>query len=65
MGNVKAFIPIWVLNIGIITATSIGETLNLVEQVLKIALILLTAYFTYKIGRKKLKERKEKETEIL
>lgn len=64
MEKVKGIMPLWMLNIGVITATSVGETLNFIEQILKIGLLLLTGYFTYKIGKKKLTEKKEKETDI-
>lgn len=64
MGNIKSILPLWLLNVGVITATSFGDALNLAEQILKIALILLTGFYTIKIGRKKLQEKREKETDL-
>jgi hypothetical protein len=64
MKELKSMVPVWWMNISVITVTSVTETLNLLEQVLKIMLILLTAYFTYRIGMKKLQEKKEKDNDV-
>lgn len=63
MEKIKSLFPLWLLNLGVITATSIGETLNFIEQVLKIGLLVLTIYFTYRIGKKKLTEKKGKDAD--
>jgi hypothetical protein len=63
MEKIKSLFPLWLLNVGVVTATSMGETLNFIEQILKIGLLLLTTYFTYRIGKKKLAEKKEKDTD--
>ena len=64
MEKIKGMIPLWLFNIGVLTALSIGEVLNFIEQILKIFVLLLTAYFTYRIGKKKINEKKEKDTDI-
>ena len=64
MKELRSMVPVWWMNISVITVTSVTETLNLLEQVLKIMLILLTAYFTYRIGMKKLQEKKEKDNDV-
>ena len=63
MKELRSMVPVWWMNISVITVTSVTETLNLLEQVLKIMLILLTAYFTYRIGKKKLTEKKGKDAD--
>jgi len=61
-GNMKFFksiIPLWIPSGTVVVGTSIGESLNVAEQILKIILILVTMYFTVRIGKKKLRDKKD------
>jgi len=55
----KSIIPLWIPSGTVVVGTSIGESLNVAEQILKIILILVTMYFTVRIGKKKLSSKKD------